>query len=64
MTAKGKVIGAIAWVVFIIFGATQMACLKNNSCDVIDMAMFGIISIGMAAPAWFVGTVFGGKDNK
>lgn len=64
MTEKGKIIAIIAWIVFAIFTATQMACLDNNSCNVIDIMVYGVIVIGMAVPAWVAGTLFGGsKDN-
>ena len=63
MTEKGKVIAVIAWIAFAIIMATQMACLDNNTCNVIDIVMYGVIVIGMAAPAWIAGSIFGGSKD-
>jgi hypothetical protein len=51
-------VAACSWIVCLIFATTQVACLKVNSCGGGDMFLFGIIAVGMLAPAWVTMLIF------
>ena len=53
----GFIVGVIAWFVIIIFTSTQISCQKFQSCGAGDLILFGIISVGMIAPASIVSLV-------
>ena len=50
----GLIVGVIAWFAIIILTSTQVSCQKFERCGAGDLIMFGIISVGMIAPAWIV----------
>lgn len=56
-TGVGIIAGIIAWFGFCIYQANQGACLRNSSCDADDLVMFGVIAVGMIAPAAIVALV-------
>ena len=62
----GFIVGVIAWFTIIFFSSTQINCQKFQSCGSGDLILFGIISVGMIAPASIVALVvsifFGNKE--
>jgi len=58
-------VGVCAWVGCMFFAIASSECLEFGTCGNGDMFLFGIISVGMLAPAWFAmsifSDVFGGK---
>ena len=53
----GLFVGVIAWFVIIFFSSTQVSCQKFHRCGAGDLILFGIISVGMIAPASVVALV-------
>jgi hypothetical protein len=52
---KGKLAGAIAWVIFIFWGINDSACLKAGVCGDWDLLLQSIIAVGMLGPSWIIG---------
>lgn len=57
-------IGAVVWVLAMIFGVNSMACLKLDNCNGGDMFLFGVIAIGMLGPAYAAMLTFTGMFKK
>lgn len=51
---KGIIAGTIAWLGFMAFAVSQLACLKYNQCGGDDIFLAAIIGVGLLAPAYFV----------
>ncbi len=54
---KGKVAGVIAWVIFLLWGIKNSACIKAGVCGGWDLLLQSIIAVGMIGPAWIIGCV-------
>ena len=51
---KGRVAGVVAWMIFLLWGISDLACLKASICGGWDLLLWSMISVGMLGPAWIV----------
>lgn len=64
-TSLDFAVGVCAWICCMFIQINSSECLKFHTCGAGDMFLFGIISVGMLAPAWMAmlifSSIFGGK---
>ncbi len=53
-------VGVCVWIGCLFIAITSMECLKFRTCGAGDMFLFGIIAVGMLAPAWVAMLIFSG----
>lgn len=51
---KGFIAGFIAWIIFLLWGLSDSACLKSGVCGGWDLLLWSMISVGMLGPAWII----------
>ena len=52
---RGFLASVVAWFLILIFATSQSSCARVSVCGGFDLFIFGIISVGFLAPAYFFG---------
>ena len=63
MSKKNAFIGLIAWFIFMALGSTTLACLDEGNCGAFDFLGFGLMSLGLGAPAYGLAFVLNELDK-
>lgn len=64
LSMKGSLAAIVVWLGLVVVLASQTQCLKLNTCYSGDFILNSILSVGLMAPAWFVGSLFSGSRHK
>lgn len=54
---KGRIAGVISWIIFMLWGISETACLKGGACGGWDLLLQSIIAVGMLGPSWIIGSL-------
>ena len=64
LSMKGSIVAIVVWLGLVVLLASQTQCLKLNTCYSGDFILNSILSAGLMAPAWFVGSLLSDGRRK
>ena len=60
VNGKGFVVGAVAWVTFVVLYSLHASCAESKSCGAGDLILHSILSMGALFSAWMLASVVSG----
>lgn len=59
LSGKGGLVAALLWFCLQAWAASSADCAKYKQCGAGDLVIYGMIAIGMMAPAYFITLLLG-----
>jgi hypothetical protein len=52
---RGFFASVVAWFLLLVFTVFQSSCAQVSACGGFDLLIFGVVAVGLIAPAYFFG---------
>jgi len=55
LSKRGFFASVVAWFLLLVFAVFQSSCAQVSVCGGFDLLIFGVVAVGLTAPAYFFG---------